>query len=242
MIIDLLTFCSDMLKTKSQFYLRRILIHIISLSGLSCLRCFEQNTKIFNNIFTLCSTRWDLFTSSSLHLTRNESCLSSKHDDVMAIFCLSEGKVFILKRKSRARAWKILYNLFKLNTRFLGNENVHVHATILGSEDQKLFHVKVFFFVLFLRKLFQFAFYSTTFLLLSAIHVQTLWEVYYSMIYFEKVKLKKVPLNFSESFFLFLLGSLRSGWCLKSHETRYFSNRNFQPYILTSFFSTPYWD
>lgn len=80
------------------------------------------------------------------------------------------------------------------------------------------------FFVLFLKKTFSICFLlnNFSFLLLSANDVQTLWEVYYSMIYFETEKRKKILLNFSKSFFfLFLQELLKVSEILKGTKTRY---------------------
>lgn len=86
----------------------------------------------------------------------------------------------------------------------LGNESVH--ATMLGfGKDQKLFHRKLWLSPRLVFKLFQFAFSPNVFLLLlfASPCASSLWEVYYSMIYFEA---KKAREEVWHEVFIFLFG------------------------------------
>jgi hypothetical protein len=122
--------------------------------------------------------------------------MSPRESPFLQPLSLSKKFPFCLKENG-THTWQELYNLFKLNTKFLGNESVH--ATILGKRSEIVvsrtnFASQSLLRVFLQTKLFQFVFpfHSTIFFFAPRYcYVRSLWGVYYSMIYFGAEQHKK---------------------------------------------------
>lgn len=191
MIIDLLTFC---LRREGRNLSSRNLIFIFR--------------SVFLNMFPLNAVRCIYIYNFSPKAKQQ---------------ILSEWLAYVRKvsdPNSGTHAWQELYNLFKLNTRFLGNESEH--ATILGcSERSEIVEGEVFSSSYFKNETFSICFsfpqqfFSSLLLQPSSLHEECI-------ILWFTLKRNRKKVSKLVKVFLPSIARSASWWCRRSHETKFF--------------------